>query len=184
MKCSYKRKCQTVICYQCNNSFDKPVSDIKRNLKIGRQNFCSRNCSVKYAHIVGHYKNSYKTSYKNLPKKLRDELSPFRRLLGTCNRRFNDFTLTLIDVKNQWEKQNGVCPYTGIQLSLDTYSAQASVEDKMKQASLDRIDSNRGYVVDNVEFIAMPINYMKHDFPKEVVIDFLKTVSIHWKDKI
>lgn len=184
MKRFYKRKCQAVTCHQCHGLFDKPISDIKRNLRIGINNFCSRNCSVKYAHVVGHYRKAYKTSHKNLPRRLRDEFSPFRRLLGSCNRRFNDFSLTLVDVKNQWDKQKGVCPYTGIKLSLDTYSSQASDEDKMRQASLDRIDSTKGYAVGNVEFIAMPINYMKHDFSKDVVLNFLKKISLHWKDKI
>ena len=34
--------------------------------------------------------------------------------------------------------------------------------DIRKQASLDRIDSSKGYVKGNVQFIVAPINYMKN----------------------
>lgn len=177
----FKRKSQKIICYQCNNIFNKSISEIKRNANIGRENFCSRNCAVKYAHVVGYYKNAYNNSYKNLPKKIKDELSPFRKILGACSRRVNNCNLTLIDLKNQWNKQKGICPYTGMELLLITYSLKANIEDKLRQASLDRIDSTKGYIVGNIEFIAMPINYMKHDFPKEAMITFLKKVSKFYK---
>ena len=46
-----------------------------------------------------------------------------------------------------------------------------------KQASLDRIDSSKGYIKGNIQFISTPINYMKSTMTDSEVKSFLKLIS-------
>lgn len=45
------RKLITVICDHCGVEFEKPQSEFNRNKKLGRKNFCSRSCCIKYNNI-------------------------------------------------------------------------------------------------------------------------------------
>jgi len=70
-------------------------------------------------------------------------------------KKFNmDFNLTKEWIENQYKKQNGLCYYSGIPLSLERgkYSM-----------SLDRVDSNKGYIQDNTVITGWMINNMKGD---------------------
>ena len=44
-------------------------------------------------------------------------------------------------------------------------------------ASLDRIDSEKGYVKENVRFVAVIANFSKNKFSDEDVIDFCEAVT-------
>ena len=46
-----------------------------------------------------------------------------------------------------------------------------------KTASLDRIDSNKGYTKDNVQFVHKDINWMKQDFEQNKFIEYCKKVA-------
>lgn len=85
---------------------------------------------------------------------------------------FHGNTLSLEDIRNQWIIQNGICPYTGIKMELQT--ATSKCKNRLNLASLDRIDSSKQYSKDNIEFVVLPINYMKNQFKKEEIIEFLK----------
>lgn len=50
-------------------------------------------------------------------------------------------------------------------------------------ASLDRIDSNKGYIEGNVQFICMGLNFMKNNWPEEYFIKNLIEVSKSVVDK-
>jgi hypothetical protein len=115
-----------------------------------------------------------------------DEFSPFRKRLSYCirktkingNKRLLACNLTLDDLKNQWEKQNGICPYTGIQMTLEESSSLRNRKDMVPtQASLDRIDSDIGYIKGNVEFVCVAINYAKNGFSKIQVMEFIKNIK-------
>ena len=93
-----------------------------------------------------------------------DTVSNFQR---SAKRRGLDFDL---DAKYLWElfqKQNGKCYISGIELKLKT---RASRHDS--NASLDRIDSSKGYIKGNVGWVYEPINHMKWDMS---LTEFLNT---------
>lgn len=139
----------------CNKEFQKPESEYKRNLSKGRKNFCSRSC------VGQHYVN---TGVEVIPPKhirVGDEFTPFRSHLRRTKSRDKDFKLTLIDLKNIWEKQNAICPYSGVKLEL------VSNQNPIYSASLDRIDSTKGYTLDNIQFVSQAINYMKNTMSHE-----------------
>ena len=46
----------------------------------------------------------------------------------------------------------------------------------LKKASLDRIDSSKGYFKNNIEFVCMAINFTKRDRTKEEMKSFIKEI--------
>lgn len=66
------------------------------------------------------------------------------------------FKLTISDLEEQWLHQNGKCVYTGELLTLPLTS-----RDKNFTASLDRIDSSKGYIRSNIQWVTKEINFMK-----------------------
>lgn len=74
-----------------------------------------------------------------------------------------------------WElflKQNRKCALTGMLL---TFSK--SQKDKSGTASLDRIDSSKGYIVGNIQWVHKDINWMKNTFSQEYFIELCKLVA-------
>ncbi len=81
-----------------------------------------------------------------------------------------------IDIEYIWDlfiSQNRKCLLTGLLIEFpktckDTYTA-----------SLDRIDSGRGYVKGNVQWVHRDINLMKRDYPLDKFIQLCKMVANH-----
>jgi hypothetical protein len=70
-----------------------------------------------------------------------------------------DFDIT---IENLWEiyiKQDKKCPYTGVELLLTPNTKQNRTP---SNASLDRINSNLGYVVGNIQWVLKELNVMKN----------------------
>ena len=87
--------------------------------------------------------------------------------------------ITLKYLKFLWEKQKGICPYTGIKLKLFTHSLsryKTNMKSDIRYASLDRIDANKPYAKGNVQFVAWPINYAKNDMSDKQMKRFIKLI--------
>ena len=56
---------------------------------------------------------------------------------------------------------------------------KANHNDPIYTASLDRIDSNKGYIKGNVQFISTAINYMKNNMSNEDTIKLCKIIAKH-----
>ena len=46
-------------------------------------------------------------------------------------------------------------------------------------ASLDRIDSSRGYVIDNIQWVHKDINWLKNDWSQKEFIELCSRVANH-----
>ena len=161
-------------CKNCNKKFERPIKEVERSKKLGRVNYCSRKCAGIGNKEVG--KKNLGNELGNIErikkycKNRINEYTPFKQHLRSAKSRFKEVDIDLPHLKEVWEKQEGVCPFTGWQLSLKRTNSPS-------QASLDRIDSNKGYVKGNVRFIALIANYCKNNFTDEEVINFCKFVS-------
>lgn len=176
------RRLVTFICDNCGKEAQKPLSEYNRNIKLGRKNFCCRACSATYRCNL--YKDTpteaqlqAQQNIKNYAGSHKDEWTPFRYSLRNAKKRFKEFNLTLEDLKQVWEQQNGICPYTGLKLYLPTWNKKGSCEQLWCRASLDRIDSSKGYVVGNVQFVSTPINFMKSTMSDLETKQYLKLIS-------
>jgi hypothetical protein len=174
----YQRPQLNVICSNCDTSFLKDGSEVRRNEKIGRNNYCSLICSGNKNHK--HLKEFNNSHYlEGQQDNRRDKYTVIREHLNRVKNRNKDYNITLDDLLIQWNKQKGVCPYTGIKLIPPRKAKECPIYYK---ASLDRIDSNIGYNVGNIQFISASANYAKHNMNHEEMIDFCKIITNQWKD--
>ena len=175
-KYKMNRKLIEIRCDHCNNLFEKPISEYNRNIQVDRKNYCSRTCVGKSDRNIKHLKTYIKNyDISQHSKNKRDEYTGFRYYLRNCKKRIKDFNITLQDLKDQWELQKGKCPYTNFQLILFT---PKNNNEYYLRASVDRIDSSKGYVKGNIEFVSLPINYLKSDkLSKEETFELLAKIS-------
>ena len=178
----FNRRTTTVICDNCGREFQKPLSEVKRSNDKHRKMYCCRKCAAEGASNtrmnLPHKPASdkMKEHLKHICGNQRDEYTPFRYTYRCVTRRFKDNNITLDDLKETWEKQNGICPYTGLKLILPENSNINEI-DFFHRASLDRIDSSLGYIKGNIQFISTPINLMKNTKSDLEVKKFLKEIS-------
>ena len=87
-------------------------------------------------------------------------------------------TITAADLKEVWGRQRGICPLTGWKLSLPDSSSGWMHENPPQKyrASLDRIDSSRGYFPDNVRFLSIPANRAKNQHTDADVIELCRNI--------
>ena len=170
------RKLITFTCAYCGKEAQKPESEYKRNLREGRNNFCCRSCAASYNNTHRVSTERKPEFYSNMSKAKRDEFTPFRYTYRNILKRHKECDLTLEDLKAQWDKQNGICPYTNLQLIMPETN-NIDTLDVTIRASLDRIDSSLGYIKGNIQFISTPINYMKNTMSDSQTRNFLKKIS-------
>lgn len=176
MNKSYKRKTEKCICHQCGLEFDKPTSEIKRNLDKGRLNFCGRRCVGLYntEKLINNHSGYDITKHSNNRK---DEFTGFRDLLRRVKQRNYEFDIDLEYLKELWERQN-ICVYTGVKLSLPKING---CNDKLKTASIDRVDSSQGYVKGNIQYISIAANLAKNSMTHEEMISFCEIIYLNKK---
>lgn len=78
------------------------------------------------------------------------------------------FSITKKDVWELFIKQDKKCALSGIPLKLSY---------KEKTASLDRINSNKGYIINNLQWTLIEINYMKYKLTQERFLELCKKIA-------
>lgn len=115
----------------------------------------------------GDYRTDKYTCFKYMLKCIKKNRKQINKI---CN-------ISLEDLEEVWKKQKGLCAYTKLQLVLTTHTDRRKSIPKWKLASVDRIDSSKGYEKDNIQFVSRTINYAKHDMKHEDMIKFLNFVK-------
>ena len=79
-------------------------------------------------------------------------------------------------------KQNGRCSLSGLELKI----AKTSKDIKMYQAttSLDRIDSNKGYICGNLWIVHKDANFIKHQLSLNELYEMCHMIHEHSKCKL
>jgi hypothetical protein len=163
------RKKLEVHCYSCNAIILKDNSEVKRNEKLSRNNFCSISCSKKVAQNI-EMLSSYRSSAHLNAGNRRDEFTGFREHLLRAKRRNQNVDITLEDLKETWIKQQGICPYSKVKLQFVKLKIR---NNPIYTMSLDRINSNLGYVKGNIQFISIAMNLMKNSMSEEEMKELL-----------
>lgn len=181
-------KTAIVICEnpQCGKEFTKPLAEFKRSEKLGRQHFCCLSC---YGKCKGVAQLEGKRTTAHLKKGTeKDEFSPFRHPLkiirkSVKQRKINS-SVTLQDLKQIWDEQGGICPYTGWELVLLPCTTDyQSLPLTTNRASVDRIDSAKGYSLDNIQFVAVMANLAKHCFRETELLEFCQAVYQNYQSQ-
>lgn len=85
-----------------------------------------------------------------------------------------EFDITIEYLQELLEKQNFKCALSGLDISDKPIGSRNR---KLRTFSLDRIDSSKGYVVGNVQWVHKTIQKMKMDLQQEEFIYFCQQVS-------
>lgn len=167
-------KKESVICEHCKNQFEKSSKEVARSLKLGRKQFCSRSCSGKNPSNISHLKKVANTDTSKLnPGNRRDQFTGFREHLRRARSRDKEIDVELSDLKEIFDNQKGICVYSGVLLvhPIDR------ICDPIYTSSMDRIDSNKGYVKDNIQFISIAMNNMKNSMTHEKMLEALSVIK-------
>jgi len=90
---------------------------------------------------------------------------------GDKGRRYSvELTLTIGEAWNLFLKQKRKCALSGLDLTISSESGKNT-------ASIDRINSAKGYTEDNVQWVHKHINIMKNIFEQDYFIDICKKVA-------
>jgi hypothetical protein len=87
------------------------------------------------------------------------------------------FKITKEDIEFIWKKQKGLCALTGIPLEF----GRKRYEGYRSTASIDRIDSKRGYELENIQIVHKTVNIMKMSLSQEEFIEWCTLVAKHAK---
>lgn len=95
-------------------------------------------------------------------------LNYYNKIKQTASRRKIEFTVTIEYLWDLFITQNKKCKYTKVELQMPKTSD--SLKHGGKTASLDRINSNNGYVIGNVQWVHKDINMMKQKYNNDYFI--------------
>lgn len=88
------------------------------------------------------------------------------------------FNITIKDLEDQWLKQEGKCAYTKFILTLPDHNRSTDFN-----ASIDRIDSSKGYEIGNIQWVIKKINVMKNEYSEEEFLNLCKIVTENNENK-
>ncbi len=83
------------------------------------------------------------------------------------------FSISAKFLDKLFDKQNGKCALSGVDLIIPQHYSR---DLKISTASIDRIDSSKGYIPNNVQWIHKRLNIMKNNLSDEEFINFCKQV--------
>lgn len=167
------KKVKLFKCSTCNNTNPE---DFKWELK-SRCIKCHRErCKLnrKQARIKNpeKIKNSQKIWYNKIfapENRLEHRLRTARVRAKRCELEFN---INLEYLQQILVTQNNKCCYTDIEFDNTKGNEIYSI-------SIDRIDSNLGYIKGNIQLVLQIINFMKQQYPEELFINMCKAVYLN-----
>jgi hypothetical protein len=169
----------------------KPVSKPDNVLTKERSTFwfcecdCGNNCIVRSTELlVGdtsscgckrYAKGEHSAKYKGVGML---SSSKFTHIKWAAVKRNLEFNVTMEYLWDLFQKQEGRCYYTGDIITLATRNTKGGMS-----ASLDRIDSSKGYFAGNVVWSHKDINIMKMNKSKQEFYELCQKVINHQKNQ-
>ncbi|MEK6817234.1 MAG: hypothetical protein AABX80_00370 [Nanoarchaeota archaeon] len=156
---------------RCDCGKEKEIAAVY--LKSGNVKSCGCLCNGKMGERSKKwtgYKGLSGTSWNNIQRNCINHIRSKRRNL--------EFAITKEYIWNLYEKQNRKCAISGLDIILDVGS-----KIRNQTASLDRIDSSKGYTDTNVQWVHKDVNYMKQDYSDEYFIETCKKISDFQRSK-
>lgn len=83
------------------------------------------------------------------------------------------FGLTSEQLKQKLQDCNYCCEITGLKMDFESHSRKKA---NPRKCSMDRIDSNKGYTIDNIQLVCWAVNQMKSDRTEEEFKFWVKTL--------
>ncbi len=148
-------------CSRCQK--DLPLTSFEQHKSGTARNMC-RPC--KLATDRQQRSTGYRPYLANLLSKSRD---------SSRRRRFTEYEITVDQLADLWELQDGRCAISGVVLT--HHNDGTGIKDF--NASIDRIDSTLGYVPGNVQLVAYRANVLKQSLSTDMLYWWVKTIYQH-----
>ncbi len=153
-------------CFKCKKF--KSVDNFSKNRSTfdGYQKVC-KDCFSNYDCVKSNYKNKNILFKNDLKLYLRNRTSSFER---KCKQKNLKFDLTKDFLYELYEKQNGKCYYTNVDIKHNIGCFQYD------SISIERLDPNEGYTKDNIVLACFAINSFKGFMNEKEYKNFLKLI--------
>ena len=138
-----------VYCPKCKQNYDESKFHADSYAKNGLQTNCAlckqKSNATKSSTLYGFLKNIWKDIRSN------------------AHKRNINVDITLQDIIDCYKKQNGLCMLTGIKMTYkyDIRTENSSWNKNPYNISVDRIDSNKGYELNNIHCVCSSVNRFK-----------------------
>lgn len=86
-----------------------------------------------------------------------------------------DFDIDIDFIQSLWNYQEGKCALTGKPM---TYRGKKNSQESFDSFSIDRIDSSKGYVKDNIQLVRWGVNSIKNNMDMEVFFNLVKDIYV------
>ncbi len=107
-------------------------------------------------------------------------MTHFSAIRNGAERRNISFNLDITSLWVLYLKQNKLCALTGVPIVLEPAIKGCNVNWDIITASLDRIDSTKGYVIDNVWWVHKEMNRLKNNYSlSELLFWSQKLLEVH-----
>jgi len=103
---------------------------------------------------------------------------------NNAKKRNIEFILSKEYLQELLEKQNYMCALTGLSIKCGRSPDKNYSTYEEQTASLDRIDSSKGYIKDNVQWIHKDINKIKQNFSEKQLIDYCRLILNYYDKRI
>lgn len=150
-------------------------------LESGRQT-CCKECRSKINYNIakeqGKKVGFVKLHHEGIGNFTKTTYSYFKRNAKRRNISWSD-ELTIKYLYDLLLKQNKKCALTGVHIDLTESRKSSNVNFELMTASIDRIDSSKGYEPNNIQWVHKDINRMKWAFPQNQFIEMCQLVVNH-----
>jgi len=92
-----------------------------------------------------------------------------------------DEDITIEYLWNLYLQQNKKCAISGLNICFTDKRINCNIDFRFMTASLDRINSNIGYIKGNIQWVHKDINLMKNNFNQEYFINLCEKIAEHNK---
>lgn len=110
--------------------------------------------------------------------------SQFSRFIKSGKDRKLEFTITIEDIEKLYEKQNKRCALSNREIYFDITIKNNPLKNKKRyygNASIDRIDSTKGYTIDNIQIVHKDVNFAKQSLSQQDFIYLCREITNHTK---
>lgn len=99
----------------------------------------------------------------------------WKTLTFNASKRDIIFNITKEQAYELLQKQNYICRLSGVPIYMSKTASEHN--NGLTTASIDRIDSNIGYEIDNIQWVHIKVNIMKNKFDQTEFLQLCKLIS-------
>jgi hypothetical protein len=139
----------------------------EQNYTSTRSKFCSKNCQEKFKFLL------------KKKEKIKGPIPVERYIARLLRPSYNAKYLTKEFLLRLYYEQKGRCALSGTKMTSIVGKGYVNTN-----LSIDRIDSSRGYVENNIQLVCYIVNVMKRDLPVKDFQEICQQVAVNSKELV